>query len=71
MRSGFDFGVWRYPRTMSAQTRVVDILVGLQIADILDEQQRGRERISSGHGRIGLAPIPERHERDDSLRRSA
>ncbi|WP_170981103.1 hypothetical protein [Mycolicibacterium sp. CR10] len=56
---------------MSAQTRVVDILVGLQIADILDEQQRGRERISSGHGRIGLAPIPERHERDDSLRRSA
>ena len=69
MPRGFDFGVWRYPRFMSAQTRVVDILVGLQIADILDEQRRTGE--GTGHGRIGSATFPVPHERDDSLRRSA
>lgn len=55
---------------MSAQTRVVDILVGLQIADILDEQQRTQIRLASSRG-AGMEPFPRGRDSGDSYQRSA
>lgn len=48
---------------MSAQTRVVDILFGLQVAEIIDELQRPLD--TSPSKSCALASIPE--TRDSSI----